>query len=220
MLDYFAFIKNYFKKCGIARAYPSFMKEIDSYEAYFSSHALYSKISIYDRIMYQAEIHWNDSVLFSLEWDIGAIIAYLNRNSLPVIKFPVQCEQLYCDETNVYQNKVNEYAKSHGSRQWPPILLVWVEFVQMYYIIDGNHRYVAASQNNRETIDAIILPAGVHMKYMLSEESRMRYKIFQNIAIMSRICEYSGCRESADSIFRPGLFRCLLFRIYSVFHKG
>lgn len=67
-----------------------------------------------------------------------------------------------------------------------------------YHIIDGNHRYVACKLRGQETVDAIILPARFHLKYMLSDESRMRYKIFHNLATMGGAI-YVGQRQMDDS---------------------
>lgn len=191
---YIDFVKDYFIKSGIASFYPSFMKELDYYEGYFSTHSLVNKISHENREQFQAIIEWGGSSLYSLEWDITGIHSFLKNHPLPITFIPAPNEKSFCDEKNVFSDTVDKYANDLSIRGWDPILLVWIDFIDMYYIIDGNHRYLAACQRGQDTIDAIILPSGLHLKYMLSEESRMRYKIFHNISIMSNIYQHLGCK--------------------------
>ena len=207
MINCFASVRAHFKQSGIAKFYPSFMRELDFYEDYFSTHALIPNCFGYNKCgqFYQAIIDWNGAGLFSLEWDVSGIIDELKERSFPIIKIPKSCKLLFSDDRNVEMSKVQAILKTSNTQR-EPILLVWVEFIQRLYIVDGNHRYMAFCHSEQETIDAIILPAGFHLKHMLSEESIMRYKVFHNIAIMLNISQHLGCGVSEPMDDRNSLY--------------
>ena len=187
MHDFFNDIRKSLSSKGIAKYFPSIMEEIALYESHLSSHCL-KDYPIGWGQLYQAVI--NDSTgksLFSLEWDISQIQQHIGCLSIPLRQIDTEDNVIYCDVSKLYLNKVQEYIDIQSSKKLEPIFLVWIEFIQMYYIIDGNHRFFASKQSGRKTIDAIIIPANIHLKYMLSDESKMRYKIFHNIAVMANV---------------------------------
>ena len=200
MPTYFSNLKKIFNRSGIARIYPSFMKELDFYDDYYSKHSLLTELNSNTDGVFQAVINdLNNRSLFSLEWDINRILSDLTCMSLRTVKVHTTDDRIFCDESNLYYSRVNSYMSSQDIK---PILLVWLEFIKKYYIIDGNHRFVAYKQSGRETIDAIILPAKFHIKYMLSEESRMRYRIFHNIAILGGICDGKGQIDDSNYLYQ------------------
>lgn len=226
--DFINYVRDYFAKNGITCLYPSFKKEIGWYEHYFSTHLLLSEEPHGGIEQFQAIIKWNCLKLYSMEWDIWRMRKDLNRYSFPTVKVSPFDTNIFCDNRHVCQDRVNMYIKASDAKE-VPILLIWDDFVEKYHVIDGNHRYVAARQKGQELINAIILPADFHLKYMLTEESRMRYKIFHNIVVMSRIGEYPRCEVSEgkdDGAFlypitgnkiRMGLLRNCVFRIYTMY---
>ena len=206
MTSYFAIVRESFIKIGIARISPSVMRVLDYYEHYFSTHALISRGARYDKCgqFFQAIVNWNDSSLFSLEWDITGIINALKNTQFPIIKIS-RSFNLFCDESKVEKSRVQEIINTPNTQR-EPILLVWIEFINTYYVIDGNHRYTAFCHSEQETIDAIILPAVFHLKYMLSEESRMRYMIFHNIAVLHNMFLQSESTVSEEWDDRHSLY--------------
>lgn len=225
---FFNYARDYFIKYGIACVYPSFIKEIDWYENYFSTHALLSEEPHGGIEQFQAIIKWRDMILYSMEWDICRMWNDINLHSFPAVKVSLFDKTVFCDDRHTCQDRVNEYVKASETQE-TPILLVWVDFIERYYVIDGNHRYVAGRQKGQKSINAFILPADFHLKYMLTEESRMRYKVFHNIVIMSKIMRYPGCKvseEKDDGVFlypitgnkiQMGLLRCFAIRLYTMY---
>lgn len=197
---FFGFVRDIFIKYGIASVYPSFMRELDFYEDYFKTHSLLSEEPDKTGNKFQAVIQFNNKNLFSLEWDICRILKDLDNHPLPTVDVPVSCKEIYSDVDALVGTRIKDYRRILNADGVDPILLVWIWFIGRFYIIDGNHRYMAARLNDQETIKAMILPAGYHLKYMLSEESRMRYKIFHNISTMSRIREHPKCSVSDNNI--------------------
>lgn len=98
-------------------------------------------------------------------------------------------------------------------------------------MIDGNHRITACRDSNINEVEGIILPASIHLKYMVSDASRMHYKIFHNISIMCRIWCYPRCvvSEKVDernSLYpitnirlRLGVSRCIGLRLFRLLTK-
>lgn len=187
MTDVFSKTRDYLTQSGIAHIFPSFIEEINSYEDYFSSHPLVDKMKQQSNQMFQAVINDNSTrrPLYSLEWDISALQNdYLKSHKLIIEPIPIQDKRIYCDQLNLNLRRVTEYMGQLRVGNLEPILLVWIEFASTFFIIDGNHRFFASKLCGRKTIDAIILPPGIHLNYMASDESRMRYKVFHNLYIM------------------------------------
>lgn len=196
MHPYISNLKKILDRTGITSVYPSFLKEIECYDDYFSNHSLLTELGPHANGVFQTVINdQHNHRLFSLEWDINRILRDLDSTSIQAAKVPIDDERLFCDESKVYHNTVQSYVRTHSIN---PILLVWLEFTKRYHIIDGNHRYVACKLRGQETVDAIILPARFHLKYMLSDESRMRYKIFHNLATIGGGI-YVGQRQIDDN---------------------
>jgi len=193
---YFTYIRKILVENGIASVYPSFMREIDFYEDYFKTHALLSETPDYKGQKFQAVLQWKGRDLFSLEWDILQMLRDLKNYSLPVTIFPVPCDDIYSDKNALIGSQVDYYRIISNIEEIDPILLVWIDFTERFHIIDGNHRYRAAQLNNQKAIKAVIIPPGIHLKYMLSEESRMRYKVIHNLLMMSNILLYPRCTVS------------------------
>lgn len=232
----FSNLRMIFNIDGTGRFYPSFIKEIDCYEEYVSKNSLITYTAPPCAQWFQAEIDDSEgNRLFSLEWDINQIQKQRLTHSLKAHRFSTLSKNIFCDERNVHPERVRYYIDRLKSEKTNPIFLVWIEFVHKYYIIDGNHRFVAHKQSGHKTIEAIILPSGIHLKCMLSEESRMRYKIFHNLSIMENIISYPKCKVSEEMEDNGSLYpitgnkivlgsiRCWRFRIYrlagSLFHS-
>jgi len=232
MTDFFDYIRKSLSEKGIASIYPSFLREIDSYENYFSNHSLLTAVHIREGEQFQAIINWNNSKLYSLEWDISRLLSDLDQYPLQRHKISLSNTLVYSDKSNTVSNTVNSYALRIKEKEIDPILLVWIDFINKYVVIDGNHRYAASQQSNKERIEAIVLPAGIHLKYMLSEESQMRYMIFHNIHIMCNINHHLRCTlseeiDDSDSLYPIGdseirispirnIFICFLYHISSL----
>lgn len=204
MHDFFKYVRDCLSNRGIARFYPSFMKEVSCYEKYIDSHP---DVQATNRVSTQeyfvAKIIVPEFGHFSLIWDVSKILKDLPMYSLQPVSVPIASELVYYDPSNVSQERVMQYAM-HPTKQ--PILLVWIEFIQKYYVIDGNHRCTACRMSNVDMIKGIILPAQVHLKYMTTDESRQRYKIFHNIAIMSNIANHPRCVVSETGNERDALY--------------
>lgn len=207
MTNCFALVRDYLIKSGVAQIYPSFLRELDCYENYFATHDLISRSFVCNKCgeVFQAIINWNGPSLFSLEWDISGIIDGLQETRFKTTKISKSFKQLFFDERKVEKSKVLDIINTPDTER-EPILLVWIAFINMFCVIDGNHRYTAFCHSKQETIDAIIIPAGFHLKYMLSEESRMRYKVFHNIAIMQTIIQHPRCTVSEGMDDRNSLY--------------
>lgn len=198
MYVFFAYVKNIFIKSGIAHVYPSFVKEIDCYEKYFRTHSLISNIVNGDFCKYQAIFNYEKDNLYSLEWNISEILEKLKDYPLKTLKISPNSDLLYHDDSVLEPDKVSFFVNHFRQELSSPILLVWIEFVRKFYVIDGNHRLEACKRNGYDRINAVILPAGFHLHYMIDEESRIRYKIFHNIAIMGNIINHKKCKVSAE----------------------
>ena len=207
MTDVFSKTRDYLTQNGIARIFPSFIEEINSYEDYFSSHPLVDKMKQLSDQMFQAVITDNSTKrpLYSLEWNISALQNdIIKSHELKIEHISIQDKGIYCDQSNLNSRRVTEYMEQLRVGNVEPILLVWIEFASTYFIIDGNHRYFASKLCGRKTIDAIKLPPGIHLNYMASDESRMRYKVFHNLHIMmapNRECSVSEKMFDNNSIY-------------------
>lgn len=177
---------------------------------------------------FQAVIRLSEGCSFSLEWDIDALLSNLKQNRYETIEIPLSENSIYSDGDNVDSSKVERFIEEFPSE---PILLVWLEIVKKYYVIDGNHRWGAASLASRPSISGVILPPSFHLRHMLSDASRIRYKIFHNTAIIINILAHPDCEiaERADdrnalypitgNKLKLGRLRHILLCLYALTHK-
>ena len=117
MTDVFSKTRDYLTQSGIARIFPSFIEEINSYEDYFSSHPLVDKMKQQSNQMFQAVINDNSTKrpLYSLEWDISALQNdYLKSHKLIIAPIPIQDKRIYCDQ-NLDLRRVTEYMEQSGA---------------------------------------------------------------------------------------------------------
>ena len=83
MHPYISNLKKILDRTGITSVYPSFLKEIECYNDYFSNHSLLTELGPHANGVFQTVINdQHNHRLFSLEWDINGILRDLDSTSI------------------------------------------------------------------------------------------------------------------------------------------
>lgn len=182
-------IKNFHHR-GLFKVYPSFKEEIDYYEDLLkNSHINFVMCSQ----KFTASIHLYTTPLnyFKLRWDIDSLTPHVKN--YPIHDIPLESNKVYSDYNNLNKEKLIYFASIKIDT---PIILAYIEPINTYYVIDGNHRFHAAKIKGDKTIGSIILKPIDHIKFMEDELSKNLYIIHHNMFIMNNLHKNKSCKTS------------------------
>jgi hypothetical protein len=114
------------------------------------------------------------------EWNIQKVIA-ITKNKYKVKNLPID---LLLIDNIAHKKGLNT---NYNTNSDDPIIVIYYPPNQEYIIVDGNHRFYKAIEQNDQSISAYVIYPDDFLKAMSNDLCRSLYKIHNNINIIFNI---------------------------------
>lgn len=179
-----------FHHIGIFKVYPKFKIEMDSYEDILRN-SNNNSMRCSEEFTANINIYTTPLSYYKLRWDIASLISHVKNH--PIHDIPLDGDKIYSDFNNLIKEKLIHFTSIKIDI---PVILAFIEPINTYYIIDGNHRFHAAKMRGDKTIRGIILPPIDHIRFMKDELSKNLYIIHHNVFVMAHLYKNTTCKVS------------------------
>lgn len=160
------------------REFPFFKETIKEYEQLVKGLNPYEELPISGEV-FTREIGLIGDEYYDVIWSVDKLTEIVETEK---VEF-VPSFSLKHVESSLFHAEINPSAIGRKDLR-EPIYVTWFEPTREFYVLDGNHRAIAAIMQGLTALPAIVFSPDQSIRAMIGEHSSLLYKINSNINYM------------------------------------